>query len=53
MTANAPSSPSHPRWSISRGVSHLSGFVYLDSGDREGSAELEIVTAPLLHAQTR
>ena len=26
-------------------LSHLSGFVYLDSGDREGSAELEIVTA--------
>ena len=26
-------------------ISHLSGFVYLDSGEREGSAELEIVTA--------
>ena len=26
-------------------LSHLPGFVYLDSGDREGSAELEIVTA--------
>ena len=26
-------------------LSHLSGFVYLDSGDLEGSAELEIVTA--------
>ncbi len=26
-------------------LSHLSGFVYLDSGNREGSAELEIVTA--------
>ena len=25
--------------------SHLPGFAYLDSGDREGSAELEIVTA--------
>ena len=26
-------------------ISHLPGFVYLDSGEREGSAELEIVTA--------
>lgn len=26
-------------------IAHLPGFVYLDSGEREGSAELEIVTA--------
>ena len=34
-------------------ISHLPGFAYLDSGEREGSAELEIVTAlPTRHTNS-